>query len=185
MYFRRRLLPVLSALSLLLVAVTVTAWVRSSYVWDEFSFASSTKYFGLDSAGGQFEFEYESPVNGHEEFRDCVGLRYWVPDKVDGPVEAGARMPGSHQWFRGHGFWLVTGERWGDNHFAIYLPAWFMVMVFAALPLYRICPRPKIRFKSSLSLRTLCKSCGYDLRATPDRCPECGAVPAKQETIPG
>jgi hypothetical protein len=55
-------------------------------------------------------------------------------------------------------------------------PFWRLFLASIPLPLIWI----KVRRAQveSRRRRGLCRSCGYDLRATPDRCPECGAVPA-------
>jgi len=57
------------------------------------------------------------------------------------------------------------------------VPGWFILLTSAILPiLCVIC-----RLRRRLRLRAgLCPRCGYDLRATPDRCPECGAIPEKR-----
>ena len=62
--------------------------------------------------------------------------------------------------------------RWGD---ALAVGAEIGTMALAVLPtiwLFR-----KLRSRRRLAAG-LCPVCGYDLRATPDRCPECGAVPS-------
>ncbi len=57
---------------------------------------------------------------------------------------------------------------------SVSLPATGVVLLGAALPLV-IGKQRQLRERRRLGL---CTACGYDMRATPDRCPECGAVAA-------
>jgi hypothetical protein len=54
------------------------------------------------------------------------------------------------------------------------LPYWLVMIPSAVAPLIFV--RGAIRRRRILPAN-MCRQCGYDLRATPDRCPECGAVP--------
>ena len=52
----------------------------------------------------------------------------------------------------------------------VEVPNWFLATTFAAPAVIRFTKKRLQRVRAGC-----CPSCGYDLRATPDRCPECGA----------
>jgi len=58
------------------------------------------------------------------------------------------------------------------REWALVLPAYLLSFVISFWLLARAFARP--------IPRGLCPTCGYDLRATPDRCPECGAAISNQ-----
>jgi hypothetical protein len=61
---------------------------------------------------------------------------------------------------------------------AFSLPHWVMFLLTGVLPAVWFDWLGKMRKPADGH----CSNCGYDLRATPDRCPECGAVPAAKPT---
>ena len=174
---RRRLLNLLTALSLLLCVVVAALWVRSFWRSDgvqhggpaETSWGSETgtlvfsrSYPGESGIGSTAGWEFNSyPVEPREDspFINGQQFRYrafgfeiasYLPAR--GTVAAnGANMR----------FWYV------------YVPHWFAVAVLALPPSLGLWRRWRRRRKIGAGL---CPACGYDLRATPDQCPECGAA---------
>jgi hypothetical protein len=58
-------------------------------------------------------------------------------------------------------------------------PHWFLVALFAILPTRRLVSIYRKRNRQG----NLCLKCGYDLRATPHRCPECGNAPPPRRRL--
>jgi len=75
-----------------------------------------------------------------------------------------------------------TGRR-GVQHYSsvrgwsAVVPMWCLALVAGAPGLLTGLLGRRLRHRDRRAAAGLCRRCGYDLRATPGRCPECGVVP--------
>jgi len=59
----------------------------------------------------------------------------------------------------------------------IVVPTWSLAALLAVFPV--ITSARAVRSLKARRAPGCCARCGYDLKATPNQCPECGAVPSK------
>jgi hypothetical protein len=177
-----RVFTFLSAMSLLLCVGTCVLWARGYVIEDAVTWRRVDARRVLRSTRGSFivYLNVSNWSNGGTGF----GYAREVPDpSAVTEAELGAYLlsigPRDHvSWVRcGFVWWRWQG--WSGNSIAtLIIPDWSVATATAFMPLAwalaRI-RRSQVRRRKGRMGR--CPGCGYDLRATPDRCPECGAVP--------
>ena len=188
-----RLRQILTALCLLLCLATTVLWVRSYFradtihyhrkgPVDELGTAHRELQLGLGSERGRFRVAYARiELSGYAAnwFSGVPLVSEWGGDAVVSRPKA--------ILVKRYGFDKVTASTnkvsglgvTKRTYTIVYVPCWCPALLFGLPPLIALFVRWQRRRRRSLDPDALpCPACGYDLRATPDRCPECGtAVP--------
>ena len=169
-WVKRRFFSVLSAISLLLFVAVVALWVRSYWVGEGFCWRTNGgQYLRLGSQRGGLWYSSARLSQGKRLGYDPSGYqRGPVADSMDGDV---TELRWSRIGFRYYGSdrgYLFARKRY------IRIPHWALVAASGTVLAWCLSRSPRRR---RTRRRGDCAACGYDFRATPGRCPECGLVP--------
>jgi len=172
---RRRAFTVLSVLSLLLCLATVALWVLS--YWFAVAVAE-IRYFPPDAKADTSHVVSQRFTDVGIN-RGTVMIARTFRSVTIRPVDAGwnwitrFRPKGitlGDSLMNRLGFGLTHEESPGFSMFRLVLPVWTAFPFLLLLPVLWLA-RWRGRLRAGL-----CHVCGYDLRATPEGCPECGTV---------
>jgi hypothetical protein len=177
------LFPILSGISLLLCVATVGLWVRSYWYLDDYEHWDSQAdlLWNVVSTAGGIQLgkaERFSEWVNPSLMRHSEGWHVFSPGLFDGQLFAGA---GTTTYKDLLGFRFARGIIGADPcaFWSIRVPLWFVVLMSGACPAAWLASAMRYRRRATRRKLGLCPTCGYDLRATPARCPECGTpIPA-------
>lgn len=183
---RLRCSAILLAISLVLFVTASLLWFRSYRFEEAIAYRSGSHCrYSLGSQPGRICLEFIHEV-------------HWGGTTASGPSGWWTYSFPCRDWqwedyytddeylLRRWGFAIITGERLTPDPSAspmvlgavtlfpataVSIPYWLAVLLTLALPLSAV---RRLWLQRQRGRKGLCRGCGYDLRATPERCPECG-----------
>jgi hypothetical protein len=184
---RRKLVNFAAALSLVLCAATIALWVRSYRASDYLNWSSSSREISCVGEQGQVLIRitkiekpnFFQPRSLRLNDRGGLDPQWFTLDALkytNLPMEWELRMLGMD---------FAAGPR--DRIYSavqVLLAHWLLATLFALLPGLWCAHRLRQQLRARANL---CLTCGYDIRASLERCPECGTVlePASKVTTAG
>jgi hypothetical protein len=193
---RRRAFAWLTTLSSLALIATLLLWWRSLGALDELEGSLRFTRFTIESYGGRVEMRFSRPyrlradVNIDSPTRVTAGVR-WDELELDDdpsfrsdhvsrqrwPLARTSKWPVGSRFFPGPQMKAWVGPLFGwpsdyTGSVSVTLPYWLLTLAFAIAPTFALVAF--VRRRRRLSSPHACVACGYDCRASPDRCPECG-----------
>jgi len=190
-HLARILLNTLTVLSLVLCMATVALWARSHFVRDQWSYDAAHAGSPVSRAGwsgssdqGQVALVRVWPILPLPP-DDSILSPTGVPPgtKVQWEFPITQRQPWSRAGVTVREMWLNMSPVGPSKHVysrAVLVHHWLIVLLTGAMPAWWLMrSAAHWRRRTQSRRRGLCPTCDYDVRATPDRCPECGTIAAR------
>ncbi|HWE92917.1 MAG TPA: hypothetical protein VG269_03015 [Tepidisphaeraceae bacterium] len=173
----RRLFTLVSLLSFLLCVTTAVEWVRSYWWADEIGRAGQPYGVIASTFNGRLLLgaspEYDGPAKFYAARADPAHMESLAEDMLYVDREYADEYnwkigPRAGFYYRGMTF---LGLPKSTHH--LMAPLWPIALASSLMP---ACWGLRLARRHRRACAGLCRHCGYDLRATPGRCPECGTA---------